>query len=88
MRFVAIWLDGDGKASFAEQFEHPSFPTALKFVARKMARGMPADIAGCMVDYMDSEFIRKYIAPGTVKRRTFARIESEIACKNLPHLKK
>jgi hypothetical protein len=89
MRFVVVWLDSTGHASYAEHFEHPTFEQALKFVARKVNRGTTEKISGFIIDYTDSEFIRRhFVSPGSTKKRTFDRTESDLACKNFPHLQR
>lgn len=88
MRFHVTWFDADGFAGYSEHFEHSNIEAATKYLAMRLASyRVEPGIRGYILNYADSEFLRKHtVKPGGPKSTRSERCENELACKNYPHL--
>jgi hypothetical protein len=89
MLFRVIWLDGFGKADYAEHFENVDFLAARRFCCSKMIRmTVPQHISGFVLDYADSEFIRRHTQTVGAKKRVAHPVELEEVMQGFEHLRK
>lgn len=89
MRFLVIWLDGEGFADYAETFNHTGPEAAKKFLANRLSRNMiNPEISGFFLTYADSDFIRRHTVGDNFFGKKTEIISLDDALGSYPHLQR